>query len=353
MTSARVDSVYIGGGTPSVLSERNIHGLFDIVHSLFDTSPGAEVTVEVNPNDVCPNLVAALRENGVNRISMGIQSFNNSTLEFLHRRHNSQEALKAVDTVVSGGIENLSIDLIYGIPGQTMKDWSHDLQVAFSLPISHLSAYSIIFEEGTRLTRMRNEGVVQETDEETCLQMFKLLMRKAREEGFLHYEISNFSLRGKQARHNTGYWNGMHYLGLGPGAHSYDGVMRRQNVCDLKSYVKAFSGKADNLACITQEEKLTETQRQEEMLLTSLRTAQGLCLKDYALLFGQDSLNGVAQRAVPFINNGSMVLTQKRKASFADSNGAAHQNPDTPHSFLALSSKGIFVSDYIISSLFE
>ncbi len=383
-----MDSIYIGGGTPSVLSEQNIRRLFGIVHRLFSTSHEAEVTIEVNPNDVRPSLVAALRESGVNRISMGIQSFNDNILRFLHRRHNSQEALRAVDTVINGGIDNISIDLIYGLPEQTLSDWNNDLQTAFSLPVSHLSAYSLMFEEGTRLTQMRNEGTICEADEELSLEMFKQLMHKAREHGFLHYEISNFSLPDKQARHNTGYWNGMHYLGLGPGAHSYDGISRQHNIGDLKAYIKHFSNehadhtdrtsscgntegnetdRTDDLANITgchnhktdyynniaEEEILTTTQKKEEMLLTSLRTAQGLCLSDFAQQFGQESLYGVLQRAVPFINDGDLMLTRGENASFADSDNPVRQHAGVPNSFLALSSKGIFVSDYIISSLFE
>ncbi len=369
--SATMDSIYIGGGTPSALGERNLGRLLGMVRSLFGTSPGAEVTVEVNPNDVTPSLVRTLRENGVNRVSMGIQSFNDSMLRFLHRRHNAQEALSAVDTVISGGIDNISIDLIYGLPSQTMEDWSSDLHRAFSLPVSHLSAYSLMFDEGTPLTQMRDKGLIEEADEELSLQMFKMLMREARESGFLHYEISNFALPGRQARHNTGYWNGMRYLGLGPGAHSYDGDTRWHNIGDLKAYIRAFSGEANDCSGITQTERLTLEQKKEEMLLTALRTARGLRLEDYAQQFGEGSLDGLMQRAAPFLNDGSLILSEKCRESFADnassadnknfadnvnfadSASAASHESKVLNGFLSLSTKGVFVSDYIISSLFE
>lgn len=351
-------SVYIGGGTPSALSERNIGRLLYTVQNLFDISPDAEITVEVNPNDVRPSLIETMKRNGVNRISMGIQSFNDNMLRFLHRRHSSQEAITAIDTIINGGIENISIDLIYGLPEQTVNDWDRDLNTAFSLPISHLSAYSLMFEDGTRLSRMRDDGIIKEVDEEICLQMFGNLMRKAKEESFNHYEISNFSLPGKQARHNTGYWTDMHYLGLGPGAHSYNGISRQQNICDLKAYVKAYGDTAIDPSGIMETETLSMAQKKEEALLISLRTAQGLDLHDYALRFGQKALNGLLERAKPFINDGRLLPLNRNNSSFADAGPTGKSSPKahtdtTANNYLALSTKGIFVSDYIITSLFE
>lgn len=214
-----IDTLYLGGGTPSTLGAESLSDIFNIVKDNFVLKPEAEVTIEVNPDDVTPTFADHLTKTGVNRVSMGVQTFNDDHLSFLHRRHSANQAISAIKTLRNAGIANISIDLIYGLPGQTLEQWQKDLDTAFSQNISHLSAYALIYEEGTALYNMREKGLVAEADEELSLEMFSALMNKAREAGFLHYEISNFSLPDLHSRHNSGYWNGMHYLGLGPGAH--------------------------------------------------------------------------------------------------------------------------------------
>ena len=351
-----LDSVYLGGGTPSVLSETCMQGVFDIIHSHFSIKSDAEVTVEVNPNDVTPKLIESLVNNGVNRISMGIQSFDDKMLKVLRRRHTAAEALKAVDTIVEGGISNISIDLIYGLPHQTLDDWSKELDQALSLPINHMSAYSLMYEEGTPLYKMREQGLVNETDDQTSALMFLTLMQRMRKQGFDHYEISNFGLPGKHARHNSGYWNGMLYMGLGAGAHSYDVVSRQYNVPDVKAYVSAYGAERPNPEEAISREVLTKEQRQEECIMTSLRTAVGIDLRLYARLFGQGELRQLIERAKPLLSDGRLIFTRDHHNTFASQGDGITM----PHNFdkgnepgyIALPATSIFVSDDIISDMF-
>ena len=325
-----LSSVYIGGGTPSVLTEEELNKLFATVAELWQLSPNAEVTLEANPDDITPDYAKTLATLPINRVSMGVQTFNNKMLRFLRRRHTAEQAYQAVENLISAGIKNISIDLIYGLPNQTLDQWQSDLSHALALPVSHLSAYSLTYEEGTPLFHLREQGKVREVDEELSLQMYSLLMEKTEAAGFHHYEISNFALPGCEARHNSGYWNGMHYLGIGPAAHSYNGTSRQWNSPDLQAYIHA---KGDTLvANLFTHEDITPKMQMEEMLLTRLRTAAGLDLEAFAHDFGQEKFDSLLARANPYINNGMLALYN--------------------HS-LSLTRKGLFIADDIISSLFE
>ena len=350
-----IDTLYLGGGTPSTLGAESLSDILNIVRDNFVLKPEAEVTIEVNPDDVTPTFADHLTKTGVNRVSMGVQTFNDDHLSFLHRRHSANQAISAIKTLRSAGITNISIDLIYGLPGQTLEQWQKDLDTAFSQNISHLSAYALIYEEGTALYNMREKGLVAEADEELSLEMFTALMNKAREAGFLHYEISNFSLPDLHSRHNSGYWDGMHYLGLGPGAHSYNGTTRFANIGNLSAYLKAGGLTTENNLSIT--EHLTISQQIEETLLTSLRTAAGLDLVNFNSRFGSDALRRIINRALPYIYSGKLVLSDRCFNTFP---GQPATIPDIDSSTLldsfktmVLSREGIFVSDDIISSLFD
>lgn len=350
-----IDTLYLGGGTPSTLGAESLSDILNIIKENFVLKPEAEVTIEVNPDDVTPTFADRLTKTGVNRVSMGVQTFNDDHLSFLHRRHSANQAISAIKTLRNAGIANISIDLIYGLPGQTLEQWQKDLDTAFSQNISHLSAYALIYEEGTALYNMRKKGLVAEADEELSLEMFTALMNKAREAGFLHYEISNFSLPDLHSRHNSGYWNGMHYLGLGPGAHSYNGTTRFANIGNLSAYLKAGGLTTENNLSIT--EHLTISQQIEETLLTSLRTAAGLDLVNFNSRFGSDALKRIINRALPYIYSGKLVLSDRCFNTFP---GQPATIPDIDCSTLldsfktmVLSREGIFVSDDIISSLFD
>lgn len=325
-----LSSVYIGGGTPSTLSADELGRIFGAINRHWALAPSSEVTLEANPDDITADYARALAALPVNRVSMGVQTFNDESLRFLRRRHTAAQVYEAIDRLLAAGIDNLSIDLIYGLPSQTLEQWQQDLDKALALPVSHLSAYALIYEEGTALHRLREQDKVAEASDELSLQMFEMLMDKAAEAGFLHYEISNFALPHREARHNSGYWSGMHYLGLGPAAHSYNGTGRQWNTPDLSAYLQA-GGDTATAGLITTE-ALTPRIRQEETLLTRLRTARGLDLAAFTRDFGQQALDALLARALPYINNGTLVLKGET---------------------LTLSRKGIFISDGIISSLFE
>lgn len=271
---ARVHSIYIGGGTPSQLPAKALSGILNEVCRLFPVDSDAEVTVEANPDDVTPEWLAALSHTPVNRLSMGVQSFDDALLRLIRRRHTAQQAVCAVEQAARHGISNVSIDLIYGLPTQTMEQWQADVRQALALDVQHLSAYSLSYEEGTPLWRMLEQGRIEEADEELSLRMYEHLIDATRAAGFTHYEISNFCRPGRHSQHNSAYWHGVPYLGFGPGAHSYDGMRtRRWNLSDLKGYVQAAGSMPPH-----QSEVLTDDELYDETVMTRLRTSEGLSL---------------------------------------------------------------------------
>ncbi|MGN0233924.1 MAG: radical SAM family heme chaperone HemW [Bacteroidaceae bacterium] len=324
LSYARVHSIYIGGGTPSQLPPDMLAVIFREVFALYSVDSDAEVTVEANPDDVTAEWLSVLRHTPVNRLSMGIQTFDDALLRLLRRRHTSEQAVRAVEKAHSYGFDNVSIDLIYGLPGQTMAQWQYDVRQGLALGIQHLSAYALSYEEGTPLERMLRQGEMKETDEELSLRMYEYLMDAAKVAGFLHYEISNFSLPGRYSRHNSAYWQGTPYLGLGPGAHSYDGARtRRWNLSDLRTYVNAADGMPPY-----QNEILTDNELYDELVMTRLRTIEGLSLD---LLQDQDRTYCLEQ-AQPHLRAGRMVQEGN---------------------FIHLTRKGIFTSNDIISDLMK
>ena len=317
----RINTLYLGGGTPSQLPPDLLHGVFSAVNQYFSLSDDAEVTIEANPDDVTPQWLEGLRQTPVNRISMGVQTFDDALLHFLQRRHNGMQARQAIASCLEHGYTNISIDLIYGLPGQTLDMWQHDLDMALSQPIKHLSAYALSFESGTRLTRMLELGQVEETDEELSLQMYLKLMECARQWGLEHYEISNFCRPGYHSRHNSSYWAQIPYYGFGPGAHSYDGRRnRRWNECDLRAYV---TSEGDVPHC---GETLSDEELYDENVMTGLRTCKGIDLRN---LSPEDAQYCIAQ-AEPHLKSGKMVSEDGK---------------------LRLTGSGIFVSNDIISDL--
>lgn len=350
LDSKTLGSVYIGGGTPSVMSTHLLERIFDAIVQHWRLAPNAEITIEVNPDDITPNFMKAIASLPINRVSMGVQTFIDDNLHFLNRRHTAHQAIEAVSVLHDAGIHNISIDLIYGLPNQTVEDWQRDLEQAFVLPISHLSAYALIYEQGTLLYSMREQGSVSEIDEEESLRMFQWIMKHAESAGFLHYEISNFAHPGCEAHHNSGYWHNMHYIGAGPSAHSYNGYSRQWNTADLNAYIDA-DGNTTNEHLITVE-SLSKKMKQEEVLLTQLRTASGLDIASFRHDFGEQQLDAVLSRATPYINSGHLSFADSAPQTFLPL-PLFNQLPDTAFPSLCLTRKGIFISDDIISSLFE
>lgn len=321
-----VDTIYIGGGTPSQLSPRLLERLFEGLSADIDLDRCCEITFEANPDDITPAYAAVLAALPVDRVSMGVQSFSDESLRFLRRRHTAAQALDAVAHLRRAGFSRISIDLIYGLPGQTPASLTHDLQQAVALDLPHISAYNLIYEEGTPLDGMRSRGLVQECDESLSLRLFETTVDVLAAAGYEHYEISNFARPGEYARHNTAYWQGIPYLGLGPSAHSYDGVCRRSNPPDLRRYIASVEqGKT-----IFDTEFLDADTRYNDRVITSLRTMWGLDLDAVAADFGEERRRYCMRMARRYIENGLLDVSGGR---------------------LKLTRRGVFVSDGVMADL--
>ena len=323
----KFNTVYLGGGTPSQLGTGLMRELADGLREALPLDDIDEFTVEVNPDDVTPQLVDALVDMGVNRVSMGVQSLVDNELRFMRRRHNAKGAVDAVESLLNRGIENISLDLIYGIPGQTINSWLYSLDHVIALRPQHISAYNLSYEVGTPLWQMLKRGEVNEVDDDTCVAMYQMLLMRLKEAGYEHYEISNFALPGFASRHNSSYWDGTPYLGLGAAAHSYDGHVRRYNVADLKDYIHLIVDQD----VAYQEECLTMQEKYDETVMLALRTSRGL---DTAVIhdeFGQDFYDHLMRQARPHIDAGRLTALGGQ---------------------LRLIPQAIMLSDAIISDLF-
>lgn len=318
LRAEKVNTIYIGGGTPSLLSIENIRRLCDALYD-YAGHDISEFTIECNPDDVSPTLASTIKECGINRVSMGVQTFSDQRLAFLRRRHKSDDAVKAVNLLRSSSIYNISIDLMFGFPGETLQEWAQDIERALALNVEHLSAYSLMYEEGTRLYRMLKEGRIKENDEDVSRQMYELLIDRLTEADYTHYEISNFAKEGHESKHNSNYWNGTKYLGLGAGAHSYDGDSRQWNICDIKKYIKG---------CGIPEgyEQLDSAAKYNDLITTALRTRSGINLSQLS----------TKERAY--------IIRNARKSI---ANGLLLQDGD----LLRLTREGLYVSDDVMSDL--
>ena len=313
-----VFTIYLGGGTPSQLTIPQLHQLFDHIYNINKVADRPEVTIEVNPDDVTDDFVAALSQLPVNRVSMGIQTFSNQRLRFLHRRHTAEQAFEAVDRLRKAGFSNISVDLMYGFPGETLNDWQYDITSVLVLGVEHLSAYCLTIEEETPLHRMN----VAPADEETERAMYYTLIDRLAAAGYEHYEISNFARPGHRSRHNSGYWTNVPYIGLGAAAHSYDGHRRQWNVSDINTYIRGFENGTPEVGF----EFIDDATRYNERVMLSLRTADGITLDDLPT----DDCTYLLAAAQPHLDSGLLSL-----------NGSC----------LRLTRPALFVSDMIISDL--
>lgn len=320
------NTLYLGGGTPSVMPLELMSQLINGLKSTFDLSHVEEFTIEVNPDDVTQEYIAALMQLGVNRVSMGVQSFNDDELRAINRRHTAQQAIDAVSAINDAGINNISIDLIYALPGQSLESWRDNVEQAIDLNVQHISAYCLSYEHGTRLWVMREKGKVQEASDELCIAMHNQLVWMLKQVGFEHYEISNFALPGYRSRHNSNYWNYTPYLGLGAAAHSFDGTTRRYNPSSTKEYINTLS---NNRVAYTEEHPYWFERLDEEVMLR-LRTSDGLDLDNIANRYGDQAANALFCKAQQFINQGLLKLN---------------------NSTLALTPQGVMMSDNIIREL--
>lgn len=321
-----VRTVYFGGGTPSQLEEEDFRLVFDTLSDIYGLDACEEITLEANPDDLTEDYVTILRRLPFNRISMGIQTFNDATLRLLNRRHNALQAIEAVSRCRRHGFHNISIDLIYGLPGETDERWERDLQQAVALDVEHISAYHLTYEEGTPLHQMLQDHQVNEVDEDSSVRFFTTLMDILSAAGYEHYEISNFCKPSLHSRHNTSYWQGIPYLGCGPSAHSFDGHSREWNIASLEKYISAIGEKKRSY----EKEELSLTTCYNEYIMTSLRTRRGIDLPTLTTRFGQTLSDYCTSMAVPYLKSGKLEQQDNR---------------------LRLTRKGIFVSDGIISDL--
>ena len=321
-----VDTIYMGGGTPSQLSIAQLNALFATIEAHFPLSKHPEITIEVNPDDVSDSYAEGLKQTPVNRISMGIQTFDDATLRILNRRHTKQIARMATTRLREKDFQNISIDLMYGLPGETIEQWENDLHQAIALNVEHISAYHLTYEEGTPLYRRLQAGEVSEVSEELSLTFFNMLIDALTKAGYQHYEISNFCKPGMHSRHNSSYWQGIAYLGCGAAAHSFDGASRQWNIADIKAYIQGIE---TNAPCY-EIEALDNATRYNEYIMTGLRTSHGISLDEVAARYGQPLADTCQKSATPHLESGKLITEENR---------------------IKLSREGIFVSDAIICDL--
>lgn len=298
--SEHIATVYIGGGTPSMLTT----GQIEQIISAIGVSEDKEVTMEANPQDLSREQLKALREMGINRLSIGIQSFNNGLLQLIGRRHTGITAQQAVREAQAAGFDNISIDLIYGLPTQGMAMWQSDVATALQLGVQHISAYCLSYEDNTTLAHMLQSGKIQAIDDDTENAMYEYLVRTLQANGYEHYEVSNFCLPQYHSRHNSSYWDDTPYIGLGAASHSYNGEQRRWNIADITAYIEGIKAGRP----IYEEETLTADNKFNERVMLSLRTAKGLDLQQ---LSEADAAYCIEQ-ARPWLDKGLLHLIQDR-----------------------------------------
>ena len=323
-----VKTIYFGGGTPSRLKKDHFKQIFNAINSNYKLFADMEITIEANPDDSSHAYVDMLLDLPFNRISIGIQSFDDQELKFLSRRHNAIEAIEAVKYCQEKGFHNISIDLMYGLPDQTLAIWKRNLQQAIELNIQHVSAYHLIYEEKTRLYSLLQAGKVHPVDEDSSLEMFGVLIDTLTEAGFEHYEISAFAKQGYISQHNSSYWTGLKYLGFGPSAHSFDGEHRWWNISSLPKYIAGINSSTPNIEM----EDIDLTTKYNEYIITGLRTVWGIDLDVLKTNFGDELYDYFLKNAERYFNLNYL----KRE-----------------NSNVILTHKGIFISDGIMSDLMK
>lgn len=321
-----VETIYLGGGTPSQLEESDFKQIFDTLYRIYPIGESPEITLEANPDDLTQEYIDMLRSLPFNRLSMGIQTFNETMLERLHRRHTARQAIEAFENCRKAGFQNISIDLMYGLPGETLEIWENDLSQAVCMHPEHISAYHLIYEEGTTLWKLREEHRVKEADEDLSVNLFSRLIHRLKENGYQHYEISNFCQPDKYSRHNSGYWTGKKYLGCGPSAHSYNGTSRQWNIASLNDYIKGITEGSS----VSEIEELDLYTRYNDFVITSIRTCWGMPLGQLKKKFGERLYRYCLQMAQPHLQQGTLEITQET---------------------LKLTEQGIFISDGIMSDM--
>jgi len=303
-------SLYLGGGTPSQLSPGDLERILEEVNRHFSLTPDAEVTMECNPDDLVPGRAEQLKNLGFNRLSIGIQSFHDRDLVLLNRSHDASQAARSVELAAGAGFRNITSDLIYGIPGQSTREWEENLERILELPLQHVSAYHLSFEAGTVFDHWRKKGKIIPVSERHSMTLYRILREKMAAAGFEHYEISNFARKSWRSRHNSRYWTGEPYLGFGPSAHSFDGTVRSWNVSSLKKYMEGVRKRTN----IKEMERLTGADMYHDYLITSLRTIEGADRSLVRKRFGDVTANHFHGKSARFIREGIMLERGNRIA---------------------------------------
>ncbi len=323
-----INTIYLGGGTPSLLSQKELMQIFDTLHQHYIISSDAEITLEANPDDLTIGKIKNLKNTPINRLSIGIQSFYDEDLKLMNRAHNSKEALRVVKDAQDNDLENITIDLIYGIPTLSNKNWKSNLQTAFDLQVKHISAYCLTVEPKTALAHLVKEGKIKNVDEQHSAEQFEIMLEEMRKNNFEQYEISNFCKDGHYSKHNSNYWLKVSYIGLGPSAHSYNGTSRQWNVSNNAVYIQSFEPSGPTRF---EKETLTPAQHYNEYILTTLRTKWGSDLKYIETKFGTDYVSNCLKEADTYLLSGDL----KKE-----------------NNILFLTDKGKLIADKIASDLF-
>jgi oxygen-independent coproporphyrinogen-3 oxidase len=320
-----INTVYFGGGTPSLIESESIASMLNQANKYFKIAPDAEITLEANPDDINFQKAKSWKSIGINRFSLGIQSFADKNLQWMNRAHNAVQSFAAIDTIRNAGFENFSIDLIYGTPGQTKEGWIKDVETALKLNIPHLSCYALTVEEKTALHTLIEKGEKQEVNQDEQAERFNVLMELTAEAGYHHYEISNLALPGFESKHNSSYWEGLSYLGFGPSAHSYDGKKRKWNIANNIKYAESISKHIVPF----EEEILSQNDKLNEYTMTSIRRSKGIEKNRLMQLGGENKLSEIQKMILPYLESNKVVehengwrLTNEGKF-FADGIAAA------------------------------
>jgi len=322
-----LDTIYLGGGTPSLLSSDQLYSLFHMIRDNYDIRSDPEITLEGNPEDLEPKYLEDLLKIGINRLSIGIQSFFDCDLDFMNRRHGKDQSFYCLEIIKKSGFRNINIDLIYGVPGLSTEKWVENLDIVSNFAPTHIAAYHLTYEAGTVLDYRRLQKRFDTQGEQKSLEQYRLMVKKLENKGYEHYEISNFAQPGYISRHNSAYWKGEKYLGVGPSAHSFNGRIRRWNISKNASYIKFVN----QGSVYHEQEELDRDSRFHDYLVTSLRTTWGADLEYIQREYGQAYAGHCLQQAKQFLQSGRLILDGSK---------------------LILSKEGMFIADHIITALF-
>ena len=325
--SAPVSTIYFGGGTPSICSNEQLSNLINEIKSAFTLASNVEMTLEANPDDITIDKLLHWKTIGINRLSIGVQSFREEDLQWMNRAHNAAQATTAILLAKENGFDNISIDLIYGTPTLSDEQWQQNVQTAIHLQVPHLSCYALTVETRTALDKMIERKKMQAPDPEKQARHFELLMQWMEEAGYEHYEISNFAKPGMRSKHNSSYWQGAHYIGLGPAAHSFNGHSRQWNIANNALYIKGIAAGEVPFEM----EELTPNQALNEYIMTSLRTSEGLSFEQVLRTYGEDKAMEIRKNATIYILRENAVINNE---------------------YLQLTSKGKLLADGIAADLF-